>query len=158
LLDNKWELLYLGPVDWGRFFRTGVTATTVDLLVQYEKDAADTVRLDCLWLVPRTEPRMRLQHTAANSVPVGSFWVTGQTESFDYLGEESGVPAWAEAIMLVGKPMTLCPNVENRLYFTCETFDSPDTIWEAHAIAGAPPSVEMIVNIDYLPQYTSPLE
>ncbi len=154
---SKWQLLRLGSIDWDVFFRTPILPQYVNLEIHYEKDAADTVRLDCIWLVPKDEPQMRLEVLTGGWVIISNLWAVGRDEDFDYIGRED--PAWwRHRLVRHGEAMGLCPRKENRLYFVCETLDSPDDIYEAHRIAGPANALEMVVNIDYLPQYISPLE
>lgn len=151
-------MIHLGAFSANKIVRDGVLPGQIDLEIHYEKDAADTARLDVVWLVPRDEPQMNLYAPADAYLNVGYYWAISRTETFDYEGIEGTPTLMIDPLHLRGDEMVLQPRIENRCYFVCETLDSPDDIYEAHAIAGAPPSVEMIVNLDYLPQFISPLE
>jgi len=154
---SKWELVYLGTVDPVPFIRSGIDPVRYAIFVEYQKQAADTAELDVIWLVPKDEPEMRLDPPSSDYITVGQWWAEGQDEDFNYLGLEQNTPPieWIEPPHLMGQHMTLVPRKENRLYLSCTTFDVTDDVWEAH---GAATDLQMIVNIDYLAQYISPME
>lgn len=168
-VDAKWQLIKLGEVDFDPFTRSGVEPEYLLIRVEYDKQADDDAELDFIWLVHKDEPQMRLDCGTITDLPtgvsiqtlaVGMWWAVGRDEDFDYIGAELSTPPveWDHWLHLRGEAMTLAPNKENRLYFVCITLDDPDDIYECHAIAGPANALEMIVNIDYLPQYNSPLE
>ena len=156
--DSQWELIYLGEVNMDMFARTPIIFWRLTIRLEYLKDAGDTVRADCLWLLPKNQPETYLYHPGAGSgVTIGEYWAHGRDEDFDYDGHEAAAGMVVEYLLwLQGDVMTLTPRLENRLYFVCTTMDRPQ--YEAHAIAGAPPSVQMLVNLAYLPQYRTPLD
>lgn len=152
-IASKWQLIKLGEVNFDFYRRAGYPAEFLVIQAEYEKDPADTARLDFIWPVPKDEPQMYLDNTSLTQV--GEWWAMGQTDDFDYAGAEDATPEWDHWLYVKGVPMTLAPFKENRLYFVCESYDSPDTIYEAH---GAATDLQMLVSVDYLPQYISPLE
>jgi len=87
---------------------------------------------------------------------VGSFWVLGRDEDFDYAAQESALYERMERMDLRGGALTLSPQRENRLYLSHLALGATSEIYGgAHGAANDP---LMIVNIDYLPQFISPLE
>jgi len=161
--DNQWELIHLGSIYFDPYIKTGRTMLPENLWVHYQKDTSDTVKLDFIWFVPKDEDQMVL-----NALPVDAtltvgllaasyHWVIGNDDDFLYIGIEDQVPPrWREPLSLRGKPMGIVPQIENRLYFVCETYENSSgvDIYECHGAT----NLQMRVNIDYLPQYVSPLE
>jgi len=163
-VDNAstWELLHLGSINASPMIRAGYNAAHLFVRVEYQKDAADTAELDFIWLVPKQEPQMRLEcfPTLDNFLRTGTFWGIGNDEDFDYSGKEDPIDAptgWKGTLVVHGSIMALEPRIENRLYLTCISWNLGATRkeYECH---GAATDLQMIVNINYLPQYMSPLE
>jgi len=155
-VNNKWQMIHLGNINLGHFLRAGVEPVSLSIGVEYAKDIADTVELDAIWLVPKMEPGLRLESAPQTSLAVGEWWAIDSTEEFNYDGIERNIPppSWVIGLNVSGA-MTLKPWEDNRLYFVCLTKNVQDTIYEAH---GAATDLQMIVSINYLPQYISPLE
>lgn len=168
---SRWEIIYLGEANLEAFIKSGRDRGPAYFTVEYAKDAADTVRLDCVWLLSKTEPQTRLHICAENGEWIEELhsWVFDRTEEFDYEAEERVNPGLATSILaaktvlLHGDKMTLTPNsvVGQRLYFSAETVDDgnwpPDArrVWEAH---GAATNLQMTIIMAYLPQYQTPLD
>lgn len=156
---SKWQLIRLGSIHMDHFLRFGNTYPMIIVDVEYAKDpGGDIAKLDCIWLIPKDEPEMWLD-SGADSLTLGGLWVFSQIEDFDYWGHED-TPAQASfGLALKGQFLSLAPMLENRLFFVCTTDDGTVNVYEAHDLATGPAdALEMIVNIDYLPQYISPIE
>lgn len=161
--DNQWQMVYLGEVNLDKFLRAGFVAAIFYVAVEYAKDAADTVRLDCIWLLPKTDPETRLHTVAADWLVVGQYWAIDRTEDFDYEEKEGvGIVAATQGeLCLQGDVPTLSPHRVHgqRLYFCCESIDTGPTpderVWEAH---GAATDLQLRVDVSYLPQYQTPLD
>jgi len=162
--NNEWELIYLGDIYMDAYVRSGLNPYLLGISIEYKKQSGDTVKCDCIWLVPKTEPQMRLDApTALPSFHVlspGQWWAAAKIDDFDYLAIEEDIAAtiyYRSALNLRGGYMTLQPNADNRLYFACISFDHGTDlrVYEAH---GAATPLQMIVSATYLPQYISPLE
>jgi len=157
---SVWQLIYLGTIHHSEFIRAGVTPLELAPLVEYQKDAADTVKLDFICLLPRDEPETRLTAFIHSTWPVGNFCTASMNADFDYTGiEDAATNAKLTMVELAGEYMRLEPRRENRLLFvgkTAYTGAVPnDTDYEAH---GAVTDLQWRIYLDYLPQYISPLE
>jgi len=162
---DTWNLLYLGSIDFDPIIRQGIIPDCFIIRVDYQKAAGhggDVAKLDFLWLLRRDEPEMILtcHPIPGNALAFGEFWAIGQTDDFDYSGKENTLYAWEGTLNLRGEAMTLVPAIENRLYFVSVSQDPGVAVGEEeqYECHGAADALQMKVNIDYLPQYTSPLE
>jgi len=161
--DLEWQMIYLGEVNADRFLSQGVVPSFWQIGVEYQKDAADTVRIDCICLVSKAEPEMRLHRLSPDWVLELGYWAFDRTEDFDYQSKENlGATALvaSSAHVLQGDPMTgaIGPPEGQRFYFTYEEVSwavPGQRYWIAH---GAVVTPTMIVTMSYLPQYLSPLD
>lgn len=156
---SSWQLVYLGQMYFDQFNRSGRDPDNVYLTVEYEKDASDRVDCDFVWLIPNDEPRMMLEAPksplSSRALAVGEEWVVSSVEDFDYVCKETpGTSEWNFRFNLHGEIMSLQPNVDNRLYFSCISLVTTTEEWECHSTT----DLSMKVTLDYLPQYISPLE
>jgi len=157
---DVWQLIYLGTIHHSSFTRAGVTPQDLIPLVEYQKDAADTAKLDFICLIPKDEPETHLTAFLHSAWQVGDFCTASKTDDFDYTGvEDPGTNTKFVNANLRGEYMKLEPNRENRLLFvgkTAYTGAVPnETDYEAH---GASTDLQWRIYLDYLPQYISPLE
>ncbi|HUV74816.1 MAG TPA: hypothetical protein VMW79_10940 [Anaerolineae bacterium] len=163
-LASTWQLIYLGEINFDKFLRSSTVANDLYLTIEYAKDAVDTVSLDCMWLLSKTEPEARLHCAEGDWLGMPHYWAMDRTEDFDY-EEKEYTPVATVTVLgelcLQGDVITLTPNmvVGQRLYFSCESVDTaaaPDEReWEGHGVGT---DLQMIVNLSYLPQYRSPLD
>jgi len=163
-LPDQWQLTYLGEINLDKYLRDNQSAHDCSVTVEYAKQAADTVRLDCIWLLPKSEPETRL-HVPDDDwgYYVYDLWVFSRDGDFDYQAKEewSGAEYLSKGeLYLQGDDFSLTPRrtVGQRLYMSIESVDTvpvPDErVWEAHG-AG---TLRLRVDISYLPQYLSPLD
>jgi len=163
---SKWELVKLGSLDFDPYLGATTGVSQLSIYVEYQKQAADTIEIDFVWLFPKDEPQMVITPEYESNIGVGEWWAVGNSTDFDYIATEWDVPPlkilWPTSLR--GGITSMEPSKENRLYFVCLTHyvgGAPDYAlrYEAHDTATGPgDALEMVVNIDYLPQYTSPLE
>jgi hypothetical protein len=159
---STWQLVYLGEVNFDQYLRPGFTAGQAYIHVEYVKDAADTVGLDCIWLLPKEDPESRLHSVDLDWLPLSTvyFWALQRTQDFD--GEEKevyGISYWITIgeLCLRGDVMTAIPQTDQRFYLCCESASGGSTVrsYEAH---GAANPLQLRVYLDYLPQYQTPLD
>lgn len=161
---SEFQLLRLGSIQIDdHFFPTGASMTQIVLQVTYQKDPTDTAKLDYVMLVSEDEAAARIEPY--------TIWVDGETydrleadhiKDFRFVGiVESGTGDMHELAAYKGDRITMQPVIENRLYFKILTVDAQTDPWDDHIDLidnnGAPAFGAEIL-IDYLPQYTSPLE
>jgi hypothetical protein len=157
-LASTWQMVYLGEVHLERFMMPGYCPAGVYIRVEYAKDAPDTVRLDCLWLLPKAEPESRLHLIGTPWLTAAYGHVIDRTTDFDCDAIEFGISLFG-SLSLQGDLPTLLPGQDQRLYFSAESIDiapMPDEReWEAH---GAATNLQWRLDIAYLPQYQTPLD
>jgi len=157
-LTSLWELIPLGQIHFDPITRPGIEARNLYFRVEYAKEAGDTVELDCIWLIPRNEPEMRL--SSAVHLTVDDLWAVGQTMDFDYDGLEFLVGAvlyWFSPLTIQGGVMALEPGKENRLYFAAISSTGSPNYYKTYEVHSTT-DLRMLVNLEYLPQFVSPLE
>jgi len=152
---SKWQLIYMGDAYFDPILRSGIRANSLAWLLEYKKEAGDTVECDYLWFVPADDCPMDMEVPTLDAlVAVGQFFAFSEIGDFDYSGHETSTNRLSRSLALHGRTK-LKPAIENRLYFYLESCDAVNRISEVH---GAATNLQMIVSLSYLPQYISPLE
>jgi len=161
---STWQLCYLGTIDFDpMLYPSGGTIDRAEIVVEYQKHAADTCKCDYLMLLPEDESIMELAGASllfpspgddsieANGIadfPNSYMVVNATNDFFDFASRKAGF-------------LTLQPGVNNRVYFKALSVAVGIDPFSQHMDVinnNDAPAASFHVTLDYLPQHTSPLE
>jgi len=143
---SQYECVPLGTMHCADKLPSGKEPNRIWIQVEYSKDAADTIELDCIMLLPEDESACRI--LSPLNMTSGRFRVD-ETLALPYTGKETSYD-FEHHLAVQPSAIMLKPGTANRLYFQGEGGGTGDNEWLTAA--------SLDVSIDYLPMYLIPLE